>query len=133
MSIQLRSKLVWYTSRMSSLFNLQLILKPNLNKMDVRIRNFESESDGELQRKLSKYVTKGLQRNEILSYMLWGFPQYSWSIQTLNRTMRCFKILYHDKSASLNYVKKAVKKDFNGPRKYLSYRALHLKIKQKMG
>ena len=38
--------------------------------MDVRIRNSEWQSDGELQRELSKYVAKGLQRNEILSYML---------------------------------------------------------------
>ena len=33
--------------------------------MDVRIRTSEWESDGELKRELSKYVTKGLQRNEI--------------------------------------------------------------------
>ena len=38
--------------------------------MDVRIRNSEWESDGELQGKLSKYVTKGLQRNEILKVNL---------------------------------------------------------------
>ena len=37
--------------------------------MDVRIRNSEWESDGELKRELSKYVTKRLQRNEILSYI----------------------------------------------------------------
>ena len=48
--------------------------------MDVHIRNSEWEADGELQRELSKYVTKGLQRNEILSYMLRDFPQYGWSI-----------------------------------------------------
>ena len=35
--------------------------------MDLRIRNSEWEADGGLQRGLSKYVTKGLQRNEILS------------------------------------------------------------------
>ena len=32
--------------------------------MDVRIRNSEWESDEELQGKMSKYVTKGLQRND---------------------------------------------------------------------
>ena len=81
--------------------------------MDVRIRNSEWESDGELQGKLSKYVTKGLQRNEILSYMLRDFPQYSWSIRTLDRRMRYFNIFYHDKN--------------------VPYRAMHLKIKQKNG
>ena len=43
--------------------------------MDVRIRTSEWESDGELKTELSKYVTKRLQRNEILSYMLRDFPQ----------------------------------------------------------
>ena len=52
--------------------------------MDVRIRTSEWEPDGELKRELSKYVIKGLQRNEILSDMLRDFPQYSWSIKILD-------------------------------------------------
>ena len=101
--------------------------------MDVRIRNSEWESDGELQGKLSKYVTKGLHRNEILSYMLRDFPQYSWSIRTLDRRMRYFNIFYHDKNVPLNAVKEAVKGELNGPGKLLGYRAMHLKIRQKNG
>ena len=101
--------------------------------MDVLIRNSEWESDGELQRELSKYVTKGLQRNEILSYMLRDFPQYSWSIKTLDRRMRYFNIFYHSNNVSLNAVKEAVKGDLNGPGKLLGYRAMHLKIRQKNG
>ena len=100
--------------------------------MDVRIRNSEWESDGELKRELSKYVTKGLQRNEILSYMLRDFPQYSWSIKTLDRRMRYFNIFYHS-NVSFNAVKEAVKGDLNGPGKLLGYRAMHLKIRQKTG
>ena len=100
--------------------------------MDVRIRNSEWESDGELQRELSKCVTKGLQRNEILSYMLRDFPQYSWSIRTLDRRMRYFNIFYYDKNVS-NTVKKVVKAELNGPEKLLGYRAMHLKIRQKNG
>ena len=101
--------------------------------MDVRIRNSEWESDGELQRELSKYVTKGLQRNEILSYMLGDFPQYSWSIRILDKRMRYFNIFYHNKNVSLNAVKEAVKGELNGLGKLLGYRAMHLKIKQKNG
>ena len=101
--------------------------------MDVLIRNSEWESDGELQRELSKYVTKGLQRNEILSYMLRDFPQYSWSIRTLDRRMRYFNIFYHNKNVSLNAVKEAVKGEFNDPGKLLGYRVMHLKIRQKNG
>ena len=61
--------------------------------MDVRIRNSEWKSDGELQGTLSKYVTKGLQRNEILSYMFRDFLQYSWSIRTLDRRIAVFQYL----------------------------------------
>ena len=102
-------------------------------KMDVRIRNSEWESDGDLKRELSKYVTKGLQRNEISSYMLRDFPQYSWSIKTLDRRMRYFNIFYHNNNVSLNAVKEAVKGDLNGPGKLLGYRAMHLKIRQQNG
>ena len=101
--------------------------------MDVRIRNSEWESDGELKRELSKYVTKGLQRNEVSSYMLRDFPQYSWSINTWDRRIRYFNIFYHNNNVSLNAVKEAVKEDLNGPGKLLGYRAMHLKIRQQIG
>ena len=101
--------------------------------MDVRIRNSEWESEVELQGTLTKDVTKGLQRNEILSYMLRDFPQYSWSIRTLDRMMWYFNICYHDKNVPLNAVKEAVKGKLNGPGKLLGYRAMHLKIRQKNG
>ena len=101
--------------------------------MAVRIRNSEWESNGELQRELSKYVTKGLQRNEILNYMLRDFPQYSWSIRTLDRRMRYFNIFYHEKNVSLNAVKEDVKGELNGTGKLLGYRSMHLKIRQKNG
>ena len=101
--------------------------------MDVRIGTSEWESDGELKRELSKYVTKGLQRNEVLSYMLRGFPQYSWSIKTLDRRMRYLNIFYHSNNVSLNAVKEAVKGDLNGSGELLGYRAMCLKIRQKNG
>ena len=100
--------------------------------MDVRIRSSELESDGELKRELGKYVTKGFQRNEILSYMLRDIPQYSWSIKTLDRMMRYFNIFYHS-NVSLNAVKEAVKGNHNGPGELLGYRAMHLKIRQQNG
>ena len=67
----------------------------------------------------------------MLSYMLGDFPQYSWSIKTLGRRMRYFKIFYHSNNVSLNAVKKAVKGDLNGRGELLGYRAMHLKIRQK--
>ena len=99
--------------------------------MIVRIRNFEWKSDGELQRELSKYVAKGLQRNEILSYMLRDFPQSCWSIRILDGRMRYFSIFNHDKNVSLNSVKEAAKGELNGPGMLLGYRVMDLKIRQK--
>ena len=85
---------------------------------------------GELKRELSKHVTKELQRNEISSYILRDFPQYNWSIKTLDRRMRYFNIFYYNNNVSLDVVKEAVKGDLNGPGKLLGYRAIHLKIRQ---
>ena len=85
----------------------------------------------ELQKKLSKYPSKGFQRNKTLSYMLRDFPQYSWSIRTFDRRMWYFNIFYPDKNVSLNTVKEAVKGKLNGLGKLSGYRAIHLKIRQK--
>ena len=92
-----------------------------------------SGSQMESQRELSKYVTKGLRRNKISSYMLQDFPRYDWSIRTLDRRMRYFNIFYHNQNVSLNAVKEAVKGELNGQGKLLGYRAMHLKIRQKTG
>ena len=62
-----------------------------------------------------------------------GFPQYSWSIKTLDRRLKYFNIFYHSNNVSLNAVKKAVKGDLNGLGELLGYRAMHLKIRQKNG
>ena len=101
--------------------------------MDARIKNSKWESDGELRRELSKYVTKELQRNEKSSYILRDFPQYNWSIKTLDRRMRYFNIFYDNNNVSLNVVKEAIKGDLNGPGKLLGYRTIHLKIRQQNG
>ena len=86
-----------------------------------------------LQRELSKYVTNGFERNEILIYMLQDFLQYSWSMRTLDRRIRYFKIFYYDKNVSLNAVKETVKRELNSQGKLLGFRAMHLEIRQKNG
>ena len=65
--------------------------------------------------------------------MLRDFPQYSWSIRTLDRRIQYFNIFYHGKNVSLNVVKEADKGELNGPGKLLGYRSMHLKIRQKNG
>ena len=47
--------------------------------------------------------------------------------------MPYFNIFYHDKNVSLNAVKEAVKGELIGPRNLFDYRAMHLKIRQKIG
>ena len=65
--------------------------------------------------------------------MLRDFPQYSYSIKTLDRRMRYFTIFYHNNNVSLNAVKEAVKGDLNVPGKLLGYREMHLKMRQQNG
>ena len=84
------------------------------NEFIIQLKAHLETKHGELKRELSKYVTKGVQRNEISSYMLRDFPQCSWSIKTLDRRMRYFNIFYH-KNVSLNAVKEGIKGDLNGP------------------
>ena len=101
--------------------------------MNVRIKNSGWEIDPLLQTELQKYVLRGHQRKEVLNYMMRDFPQYCWSIRTLDRRMRYFNIFYHDKGISVNTVKEAVQGQLRGPGKLLGVRAMHLKVRQNDG
>ena len=122
MSIQPRSKLVWYIAN-------EFIVQIKWMYVSETLSGSQMESYKE--NWVNMYVTKGLQRNEILSYMLRDFPQYSWSIRTLDRRMLYFNISYYDKNVSLNAVKEVVREELNGPGKLLGYRAMHFRIRQK--
>lgn len=61
-----------------------------------RLRNNNWQEDVSLKEALSEFVRQGLHRNEILDYMARDFPNYAWSVRTLDRRLRYFEIYYTD-------------------------------------
>ena len=72
-----------------------------------------------------------MQRNEILDYVSRDYPDYSWSLRTLDRRLRYFDIYYINKNLPFDEARNAVKNELNRPGKPLGYRAMHLKLRQK--
>ena len=69
-------------------------------------------------------------RRKILSFVKKDFPQYTWSVRTLDRRLRYFEIYYSDKDVDIDQVKEAVVGELEGPGKLLGYRAMQKKIRQ---
>ena len=69
-------------------------------------------------------------REEALDFLKRDFPQYAWSVRSLDRRMRYFDIYYNDRRVSVEEVKEAVKKELEGPGKLLGYRAMHKKVRR---
>ena len=67
----------------------------------------------------------------MLSILRRDFDQYAWSLRTLDRCLRHFKIFYSDTTVSVEAVKDAVTKELDGPRKPLGYRAMQKKVCQR--
>ena len=61
------------------------------------------------------------------------FPQYAWSIPTLDRRLRHFNINYIDENVSVDELRDAVARQLHGPGKLLGYRAMHKKVWQEHG
>lgn len=78
-----------------------------------------------------KYVSQGMQRNEILDFVKRNHPNYSWSLRTLDRRLLYFNIYYIDKNISLKEARLTIQNEVHGPGQLLGYRALHLKVRQK--
>ena len=77
------------------------------------------EHDSELKEDLEKYVLQGIQRKEILDFMYRDYPHYTWSLHTLDRRLRYFKIYYIDNCITLQEVHNAVKEELDGPGRQL--------------
>ena len=50
---------------------------------------------------MEKYVKQSLQRSEILDFMMRDFPQYEWSLRSLDRRLRFFDVYYNDDNVSV--------------------------------
>ena len=74
-----------------------------------------------------------MQRNEILDYVERDYPNYMWSMRSLDRRLRHFSIYYTDNNVSVDDVKAAVQQEMEGPGILLGYRAIQNKVRQKHG
>ncbi|XP_028412603.1 uncharacterized protein LOC114535505 [Dendronephthya gigantea] len=95
-----------------------------------RIRNDSWKEDENLEKTLKQYVKEGLRREEILDFLLRDFPEYAWSLRTLDRRLQYFDISYTDRNVTIDQLQTAVRKEMEGPGQLLGYRALHKKIRQ---
>ena len=97
------------------------------------LRNDTWREDNKLKRDMIKYVSQGMQRQEMLDFLRRDFSVYAWSIPTLDRRLRHFNIFYTDKNVTVDAVVNAVEAELNGPGQLLGYRALHKKVRQEHG
>ena len=79
---------------------------------------FSSWKEDDLQGALQTYVKQGLQREESIDFLRRDFPQYAWSIRTLDRRLRHFEVYYKDDTVSVEDVKEAVKKEWKAQESY---------------
>ena len=96
-------------------------------------RNDAWQSDCRLEEEMKKFVKQGIKRKKILDFLRRDFPQYAWSIPTLDRRLRHFNINYIDENVSVDQVRDAVARELRGPGKLLGYRAMHRKVRQEHG
>ena len=93
------------------------------------IRNKDWEFDQELQTDLDSYTRKNYKRCELLDFMRRKYPQYAWSLRSLDRRMRHFRIFYTDNTIGQENLEDAIREELNGPGQLLGYRAMHKKIR----
>ena len=87
------------------------------------------QEDQELKEQLQRYVNRGLQNTEILSFMKRDFDSYAWS-RSLERRLQSFNIKRIDRAVTVEEVTAAVSKELEGPGKLVGYRAMYQKIRQ---
>ena len=83
------------------------------------------KDDDRLEQDLKTYISQNLKRSEVLDFMQRDFPQYTWSLPTLDRRLRHFGIFYINYDTPLAAVSDAVQKELEGPGRLLGYRAMN--------
>ena len=69
------------------------------------LRNVDWKEDQSLRNDLENYVKENLRRNEILDFLNRDYPQYAWSLSSLDRRMRYFNISYINNSVTVGQVR----------------------------
>ena len=97
------------------------------------IRNDEWQNDEELQSSIKHYVMQNMKRSEVLDFLKRDYPEYAWSLPTLDRRMRYFDIKYINYETTVDEVVAASNTENDGPGQRLGYRALHKKLREQHG
>ena len=87
------------------------------------------KEDTNLEEDLKKYIQQNLKRSEVLDFISRDYPQYNWSLSSLDRRLRHFNIFYISYDTPLADVESAVRKELQGPGRLLGYRALNQKLR----
>ena len=87
------------------------------------------KDDDRLEQDLKTYIGQNLKRSEVLDFMQRDFPQYTWSLPTLDRRLRHFGIFYINYDTPLAAVSDALQKELEGPGRLLGYRAMNQKLR----
>ncbi len=97
-----------------------------MNKMASSCR---WKDDDALRIDLHTYLKQSMKRSEILEFVKRDYPDYPWSIPTLDRRLPHFNISYIEYETPLENVYAAVQTELSGPGKLLGYRALNQKLR----
>ena len=65
---------------------------------------------------------------EILSFVIRDYSCHTWSVRSLDRTLRHFGIFYSDEDVTVDDVRQAAVEEMDGPGKLLGYQAMQKKI-----
>ena len=78
------------------------------------------KDDNRLMQDLKKYV-KNFKHSEILDFVTRDFPEYKWSLPTLDRRFSHFDITYIERDTPLQTIKDAIQKELDGPGRLLGH------------
>ena len=87
------------------------------------------KDDHRLEQDLKTYISQNLKKSEVLDFMQQDFPQYTWSLPTLDRRLRHFGIFYINYDTPLAAVSDAVQKELEGPGRLIGYRAMNQRLR----
>ena len=94
-----------------------------------RIKNIMKwQNDEELQSSIKHYVMQNMKRSEVLDFLKRDYPEYAWSLPTLDRRIKYFDMKYINYETTVDEVVAAISTENDGPGQLLSYGAMHKKI-----
>ena len=89
--------------------------------------------DENLKHDLQEYVLNNFKRTEVLDFMRKEYPEYTWSLRTLDRRLRYFYISYIDYQTDVDTVRAVVQKEVCEPGQLLGYMAMNQKLRCEHG